>query len=98
MEHRPELLKKKSPRQTGTALLTDKITGRHCYAILNRISCHGMYIETECAFKPGNKIELQFYEPPLKGSSTSYSATVYWCMLLSEDESINKYGIGVKYL
>ena len=97
MEHMPEHKKEKFLRPTGAALLTDTTTGRHCSAKLHFMSCHGMYLETDSAFKPGNMIELQFDFPPLDGSSKSYRATVYWCMLLSEDESISKYGVGVKY-
>jgi hypothetical protein len=56
-----------------------------------------MYFEAGCAFRPGDTIEIQFDKPPLIGGSESYSAKVYWCMLLSEDAPIGKYGIGVKY-
>ena len=81
----------------AATVITDVTSGRQCYAKLNCISCRSMYFETERAFKPGNMIEIQFDKPPLKGASESYSAKVYWCMLLSEDEPIGKYGVGVKY-
>ncbi len=57
-----------------------------------------MYFIADDAFKPGNIVDLYFDVSPLKGAQKRYSATVRWCMLLSEDESSRKYGIGVKYL
>jgi hypothetical protein len=87
----------KCPNKNDAVQLTDKKSGRQCDARLSFISCRSMYLEADSAFKPGNMIEIQFDFPPLDGSSTSYSAIVYWCMLLSENESISKYGIGVKY-
>jgi hypothetical protein len=56
-----------------------------------------MYFTADGGFKSGNAIDLQFDFPPMDGTSKSYSATVYWCMLLSENESISEYGVGVKY-
>jgi hypothetical protein len=97
MEYSPERGKEKRQAQIEPVVLTDKTAGNHCYAKLNYMSCHAMYFETECAFKPGTMIDIQFDKPPLKGASMIYSATVHWCMLLSMDESISKYGIGVKY-
>ena len=98
MEYTFENGKEKLIRQIGEIVLTDITSGRYCYAKLNYMSCHGMYFETECAFKPGNIIDLQFDTPPLIGAQNRFSATVHWCMLLSEDEPNGKYGIGVKYL
>ena len=83
--------------RTGNALMSDKKTGRHCNAKLNYMSRHSMYFKADAAFKSGNIIDLQFDSPPLDGNSMNYDGTVYWCMLLSENESISKYGIGVKY-
>lgn len=97
MEHRHEHMKEEISWQTGAAILNDKTTGSNCNARLNYMSCHGMYFEADDAFKPGNIIDLQFDSPPLYGASKSYRATVYWCMILSEDESISKFGVGVKY-
>ena len=92
-----EHIKEKFLNQTGNALITDKSTGKCCNARLNCMSCHGMYLMADGLFKSGNVIDLQFESPPLGGTSMSYSATVYWCMPLSEDEPISKYGVGVKY-
>ena len=97
MEHKPEQIEENFLKQTATALMTDKTTGRHCNAKLNYMSRHGMYFNTDGAFKSGNIIDLQFDSPPLDGTSKSYSATVSWCMLLRDDEFISKYGVGVKY-
>ena len=97
MEHKPEHIKEKFLKQTVTALMTDKTTGRHCNAKLNFMSCHGMYFKADGAFKSGNYIDIQFDTPPLDGVSKNYHGTVCWCMLLSEDESISKYGVGIKY-
>ena len=83
--------------KTGNALMTDKKTGRHCNAKLNCMSRHSMYFKAEGAFKSGNFIDIQFDTPPMDGTSKNYHGTVGWCMLLSEDESISKYGIGIKY-
>ena len=82
---------------TGNALMTDKKTGRHCNAKLNYMSRHSMYFKADAAFKSGNIIDLQFSSPPLGGVSKNYRGTVSWCMLLSEDGSISKYGVGIKY-
>jgi hypothetical protein len=92
-----ERKKDKRSTQMGATILTEVTSGRHCYATLSCISCRSMYFETNCDFKSGNKIDIQFSEPPLAGSLTNFSATVYWCMLLSEDEPTKSYGIGVKY-
>lgn len=89
--------KEKCLTQTGSIVLTDKTSGRHCYAKLNRMSCRSMYFEAEGAFKPGNMINIRFDNPPFKGFPKIINATVYWCMLLSEDEAISSYGLGVKY-
>ena len=97
MVYSPEHGKGKRLTQLGAGVLTDLTSGRYYYAKLNYMSCHGMYFEAEGTFKPGNMIVIQFDKPPLKGASKIYSATVYWCMLLSEDQSISKYGVGVKY-
>jgi hypothetical protein len=83
--------------QTGNALMTDKTTGRYCNAKLNYMSRHSMYFKVDGAFKSGNIIDLQFDSPPLGGVSKNYHGTVCWCMLLSEDEPIPKYGVGIKY-
>ena len=83
--------------RTSATVLTDMTSGGQCHAKLQCISCRSMYFEAECAFGPGNMIEIQFDKPPLIGASQSYRAKVYWCMMLSEDEPIGKYGIGVKY-
>ncbi|MGD8447272.1 MAG: PilZ domain-containing protein [Desulfobacterales bacterium] len=82
----------------GSALIKDMTSGTHCYAKLNNMSCNGMYFEAECAFNPGDIIDIQFETPPFKGSPKSYSAKVYWCMLLSKDKSRGQYGIGVKFI
>ncbi len=97
MDYTLENGKEELPEQIEYVILTDRTSGNHCYAKLNCTSCHAMYFETECAFKPGTLIDIQFDKPPLKGASKVYSATVHWCILLSMDESISKYGIGVKY-
>jgi len=81
----------------GAAVLTDVTSGFQCYAKLNCMSCRSMYFEAGCAFRPGDTIEIQFDRLPIIGGSERYSAKVYWCMLLSEDAPIGKYGIGVKY-
>ena len=56
-----------------------------------------MYFMADGAFKSVNFIDIFFDTPPLDGVSKNYHGTVYWCMLLSEDESISKYGVGIKY-
>ena len=84
--------------QMGTTILTEVTSGRQCYATLNCISCRSMYFEANCEFKPGHMINVHFDKPPLAGALTNFSATVYWCMLLSEDEPTKSYGIGVKYI
>ena len=81
----------------GNALMTDKKTGRYCNAKLNYMSRHSMYFKADAAFNSGNLIDLQFDSPPLDGVSKNYHGTVRWCMLLSEDEAISKYGVGIKY-
>ena len=83
--------------RTGRALMTDQKTGRHCNAKLNYMSRHSMYFKADAAFRSGNIIDLRFDFPPLDGVSKNYHGTVCWCMLLSEDESISKYGVGIKY-
>ena len=83
--------------QNGAAVLTDLTSESQCYAKLNCMSCRSMYFEAGCAFRPGDTIEIQFDNAPIRGACESYRAKVYWCMLLSEDAPIGKYGIGVKY-
>ena len=97
MPNRPEHIMEKFPNQTGKALITDKKTDRLCNARLNYMSCRGMYFKADGAFKSGNFIDIRFDSPPLDGVSKNYHGTVYWCMLLSEDEPISKYGVGIKY-
>jgi hypothetical protein len=87
----------KLSRQNSAAVLTDVATGGQCNAKLNFMSRRGMYFESECAFMSGNVVEIQFDKPPLVGAPESYSAKVYWCMLISENDPIGKYGVGVKY-
>jgi hypothetical protein len=87
----------KLSKQSEAAVLTDVTSGLKCYAKLNCMSCRSMYFESESAFMPGNMVEIQFDKPPLLGGSDSYSAKVYWCMLLSENEPIGRYGVGLKY-
>ena len=88
MKESDERKKEKFSTQMGATILTEITSGRQCYATLNCISCRSMYFETNCDFKFGNKIDFQFNEPPLTGALTNFSATVYWCMLLSEDEAL----------
>ena len=83
--------------RTGNALISDKNTGRHCNAKLNFMSRHIMYFKSDGAFKSGNFIDILFDTPPLDGVSRNYRGTVSWCRLLPEDESISKYGVGIKY-
>jgi hypothetical protein len=59
MEYSPERGKEKRQAQIEPVVLTDKTAGNHCYAKLNYMSCHAMYFETECAFKPGTMIDIQ---------------------------------------
>ena len=44
----------------STIMLTDDRSGYSCYAQLNNISGDGMYIETECDYKPGAEIDIRF--------------------------------------
>lgn len=89
--------KNRHSAQTGATILAVVTSGRQCYATLNFTSCRSIYFETNCDFKSGNMINIQFDEPPLVGALRNFSATVYWRMLLSEDEHAKSYGIGVKY-
>jgi hypothetical protein len=81
----------------SSAMITDITSGKHCHAKLNTISCDGMYFETDRAIKPGNFIDIEFEKPPLKDGLKSFTAIVYWCMSISEDDAIRQYGVGVKF-
>jgi hypothetical protein len=98
MDYKPEFRTDKQQKIIDSTIITDRASGRYSFAKLIYISCHGMYFIADDTFKPGNIVDLHFDVPPLKGAQKRYSATVRWCMLLSEDESNRKYGIGVKYL
>ena len=84
-------------KQKGVIMLSDESSKYFSYAQLGNVSGDGMYFETENAFRPGSKIDIQYDNPPFKSSPKNYHAIVQWCKPLPEDESINSYGIGVKY-
>ena len=84
-------------KQKGVIMLSDETSEYYCYAQLGNVSGDGMYFESENAFRPGSKIDIQYDNPPFKSSPKNYRAVVQWCRPLSEDESISSFGIGVKY-
>ena len=97
MKKSPEQRKAKRLNHRGTIMLTDESSGYYYYALVNNLSGEGMYFLSEHAFKPGKEIAIRLDNPPFKAAPKNYHATVRWCRLLSEDESTDTYGVGVKY-
>ena len=81
-----------------TIMLAEELSGYYCYAQLNNISGDGMYLETDCSFKPGVEIDIRFDKPPFRTAAKKYHAIVKWCRPLDVNESESSYGVGVKYL
>ena len=82
----------------STIMLTDDRSGYSCYAQLNNISGDGMYIETECDYKPGTEIDIRFDNPPFRSAPKKYHAMVKWCKPLVGPGSTGSFGVGVKYM
>jgi hypothetical protein len=98
MRYRPDNDKDSCLPELGSILIADPGSGRRCFARLNSMSCHGMFFEAEDAFEPGSMIEIQFEKAPTTDQRKKYRATVYWCMLLTDQDCTKSYGIGVKYI
>ena len=97
MNKSPEQRKAKRLKHRGTIMLKDESSGYYFYAHVDNVSGEGMYFVSEHAFKPGKEIDIRFDNPPFKTAPKDYHAIVRWCKLLPEDESIDSYGVGVKY-
>ena len=82
----------------STVMLANENSGYYCYAQLNNISGDGMYLETDCSFKPGVEIDIRFDKPPFRTAAKKYHAIIKWCRPLDVNESESSYGVGVKYL
>ena len=97
MNKSPEQRKAKRLNHRGTIMLTDKASGYYSYALVTNVSGEGMYFVSEYAFQPGKEVDIRLDNPPFKSAPNDYHAIVCWCRLVSEDDSIDLYGVGVKY-
>jgi len=85
-------------RHNATVILEEAKSGALSYAQTKDFSNDGMLLESEVAFKPGTRINIQFNNPPFKSNLNIYKSTVKWCKELADDESVLTYGIGIKFI
>jgi hypothetical protein len=84
-------------QRKGVIMLSDESSEYYFYAQVGNISGDGMYFESENPLRPGSKLEIRYDNPPFKSSPKKYHAVVRWCKPLSDEETVNGYGVGVKY-
>jgi hypothetical protein len=60
-------------------------------------SSGGLYFESDVAFKPGTKIQIQFDHPPFQSGPKFLSSAVSGCQELTDHDSDYTYGAGVKF-
>jgi hypothetical protein len=85
-------------RHNATVILEEAKSGALSYAQTKDFSNEGMLLESEVAFKPGTRINIQFNKPPFKSSLNIYKSTVKWCKELGDEDSALTYGIGIKFI
>ena len=98
MRRDSENRKAKRLNHKGTIMFAEESSRYYCYAQVNNLSGEGIYFESEIALEPGKEISIRLDNPPFKAAPKNYRAIVQWCRLLSETESIDAYGVGVKYI
>lgn len=96
-EHPPENRKAMRIKHRGTIMVSDESCDYYSYAQIGNVSSAGMYFESDHAFKQGKIIGIRFDNPPFKTAPKNYRATVQWCEILSDKDSILSYGVGVSY-
>ncbi|MGD8883568.1 MAG: zinc-ribbon domain-containing protein [Desulfobacterales bacterium] len=85
-------------RHRATVILEEAKSGALSYAQTKDFSNDGMLLESEVAFKPGTRINIQFDNPPFKSTLNIYKSTVKWCKELGDEDSVLTYGIGIKFI
>jgi len=78
----------------ATAMIEDPISGNSIYGQMQNISNRGMYLETNAAFKQGEKITIKFNKPLNFTRKRTFPSTVRWCKELADAEG---YGLGVNF-
>lgn len=82
----------------ATVILEDALSGAWSYAQTKDLSNDGMLLESEVAFKPGNRINIKFDAQPFKSAPKTYSSVVRWCKEVPDERSMHTYAIGVKFI
>jgi len=96
MDKAPERRKEKRTEQRGIIMVSEQAADYWVYVQLGNVSENGLYFESEHSFRPGNKIQFRYDNPPYKPFPEDHPATVQWCRQLSNEESLLSYGVGIK--
>jgi hypothetical protein len=96
MDNASERRKEKRTEQKGTIMVSDETADYWVYVQLGNVSKNGLYFESEHSFRPGNKIQFRYDNPPYKPFPGDHPATVQWCRRLSKEKSLLSYGVGIK--
>jgi hypothetical protein len=83
--------------QKSTIMISDEGSDYISYAQMFNFSSGGLYFESDVAFKPGTKIQIQFKQPPFQLGPKFLSSAVSWCQELNDHDSDYTYGVGVKF-
>ncbi len=79
-------------------MLADEHLEYFSYAQMFNFSGGGLYFESDVAYKPGTKIQIQFDNPPFQSGPKTLSSVVRWCRELTDYDSDYTYGVGVKFI
>ena len=77
--------------------LKDKRTGYHYPGTLQNYSKSGLYFESTYAQRPGRKICITSDSLPFSSSNNGHLAKVIWRKLLTQKQSTQLFGVGVKF-
>ena len=76
MDKASERRKEKRIEQKGTIMVSDETADYWVYAQIGNISDNGLYFESEHSFRPGNKIQFRYDNPPYESFPENHPATV----------------------